>query len=97
MNLEIKKRALNTLVCIVDWIESQNTAGAGDRWLEKAIEELKDIAAHKVNHLICKDPRLARYQYRCFTYNDKWIVAYKIERNQFVVYRFIYGPWLDYR
>jgi hypothetical protein len=97
MILEVKKRALNTMASISDWIGDQNTEGAGDRWLEKAIEELKGIAASEVKHAICKDPRLARYQYRCFTYNDKWVVAYRIERNRFIVYRFIYGPWLDYR
>ncbi len=96
MTLEIKKRPANTLAAVTDWIEQQNTTGAGDRWLEKAVEELTQIAANKAIYAICKDPRLARYEYRCFTYKANWVVAYKIERNRFVVYRFIYGPWLDY-
>ncbi len=96
MKLDLRKRALNTLADITDWIEFQNTIGSGERWLAKTFEELANVAASNVNHSICKDPKLAKFQYRCFTYKDKWVVAYKIERNQFVVYRFIYGPWLDY-
>jgi hypothetical protein len=96
MNLKLRKRALNTLADIVDWIEEQNTPGAGDRWLVKTFAELNSVAASHVNHAICKEPKLARFKYRCFTYKDKWVVAYKIESNRFVVYRFVYGPWLDY-
>jgi len=59
-------------------------------------EELSHLASIKVKHAICKDPSLAKYEYRCFTHKDKWVVAYKIKGQKFIVYRFIYGPWLDY-
>jgi len=96
MNLAFRKRALNTIARIANWVEAQNTKGAGDRWVRKIRLELTSVAASNVNHAICKDPKLARFRYRCFTHNDKWVVAYKIKGNQFIVYRFIYGPWLAY-
>ncbi|MCW3127404.1 MAG: hypothetical protein JWO03_3062 [Bacteroidetes bacterium] len=97
MILEIKKRASNSLKKIADWIDDKNTEGAGDRWLESCHEGLGRLADIKVNFPLCKDPSLARYNYRCFTYKDKWIVAYKIIDDKFIVYRFIYGPWLAYQ
>ena len=96
MNLVVRKRARNSLIKVADWVEEQNTPGAGRRWLEAAISEFSRLTVANVNHAICKDPKLAKFRYRCFTHNDKWVVAYKIKGNQFIVYRFIYGPWLAY-
>ena len=89
-------RASNSLSKIADWIEKKNTVGAGDRWLKGTMQELVHLAHIEVKQAICKDPSLAKFEYRCFTHKDKWVVAYKIKGNKFVVYRFIYGPWLDY-
>jgi hypothetical protein len=38
MNLKFRKRALNTLAHIIDWIDEQNTVGAGNRWLAKTFD-----------------------------------------------------------
>ncbi len=96
MNLVMRKRALNALAKVADWIDNKNTVGAGNRWVKDTYEELSHLASIKVKHAICKDPSLAKYEYRCFTHKDKWVVAYKIKGQKFIVYRFIYGPWLDY-
>jgi hypothetical protein len=47
-----------------------------------------------VKYALCKDESLAKYQYRCFTYNEKWVVAYKITSTKITVYRFILGSRL---
>jgi hypothetical protein len=96
MNVKLNKRATNAIRKVIRWIDKENTEGAGNRWFENLAKELEHLAAIKVQYAICRDPSLARYKYSCFTHKDKWIVAYKIERERFVVYRFIYGPWLDY-
>ena len=44
-----------------------------------------------LKYSICKDESLAKYEYRCFTYNEKWVVAYKITVTKITVYRFILG------
>lgn len=94
MRLEIRTLAANTIAATKNWIEEQNTEGAGDRWLAKLIEELLDQAKAGVKHAICTNEILARRNYRCFVYNRKWIVAYKIEGDRFIVCRFILGSLL---
>jgi hypothetical protein len=96
MKLVMRKRALNSLAKVADWIDDKNTIGAGNRLVTDTYKELDHLASIKVKQAICKDPKLAKFEYRCFTHKDRWIVAYKILKDEFVVYRFIYGPWLDY-
>jgi hypothetical protein len=96
MKVEVKKRANNSFTKLLHWIETQNTTHAAQKWSDEFYDYLEHLASIKVNYTICKDPKLAKYQYRCFTYKDKWIVAYKVIGDKFIVYRFLYGPWLTY-
>ena len=61
MNLVGKKRARNSLVKVANWVEEQNTPGAGRRWLETAMSEFTRLSKINVNHAICKDPKLAKF------------------------------------
>jgi len=76
------------------WVEEENTEGAGDRWLGKLEDTLNHMAHIGIKHAICKNRGLARYGQRCFAYNEKWVIAYKIHGDKFVVYRFILGAKL---
>lgn len=94
MRLVVKKQAANTLARLADWIDEQNTPGAGDRWLSEVYNHLSHIGKIGLQYAICKDESLAKYQYRCFTYNEKWVVAYKITATKITVYRFVLGSRL---
>jgi hypothetical protein len=96
MKLVVKKRAGNTLSDLADWVDEQNTAGAGDRWLKLFYDHMDHIGKIGLKYAICKDESLAKYEYRCFTYNEKWIVAYKITIAKIIVYRFILGSLLKH-
>jgi hypothetical protein len=94
MKLVVKKRAGNTLSDFADWVDEQNTVGAGDRWLNQFYDHMGHIGKIGLKYAICKDEHLQNYEYRCFTYNEKWIVAYKITIAKIIVYRFILGSRL---
>jgi hypothetical protein len=94
MKLEISQTAANTIAATKNWIDSQNTEGAGDRWLVRLSDELDKRAKSGVKHAVCKNEALAQRNYSCFTYNDKWVVAYKIKDGHFIVCRFILGAML---
>jgi hypothetical protein len=94
MTLEIRKAASNTIAATKNWIDDQNTEGPGDRWVAKLFEELSKRDRSGVKHAICKNESLANRHYSCFTYNDKWVVAYKIKDGKFIVCRFIAGSML---
>jgi len=96
MIVHYNQRAYNAMRKAARWVEDVNTSEAGERWFIKLRKEIEHLAEIKAQYAICKNPSLARYKYRCFAHKDKWVVAYKLEPEQFVVYRFIFGPWLDY-
>jgi hypothetical protein len=94
MNLVIRKQAADTISNTADWVDAMNTDGAGDRWFDRVIEALHHAARTGVKHAICQNETLAKRKYHCFTYNDKWVVVYKIKGNYFIVYRFVLGAKL---
>ncbi len=93
MKLVIQRRALKAMLSVAKWVEDQNTEGAGDRWLDTAMDEFKRRAKAGAKHVICNNQSLARLGHRCFMYGN-WMIAYKIENNQFIVSRFIWAAKL---
>ena len=94
MNLVVKELASRSIARTGVWIESENTAGSGIRWIRKVYETLEGNAQAGVKYALCKNTKLAALKYHCFTYNDKWVVAYRMIGDNFVVYRFIFGAKL---
>jgi plasmid stabilization system protein ParE len=94
MNLIIRKLAQSQISKVVKYVEEENTEGAGDRWLQKLRATFDQIAQTEVKYSICKNEHLSKQNFRCFTYNDKWVVAYKITDGKFIICRFIWGAKL---
>lgn len=94
MLLVIRELARRQMTRTAKWVEEENTEGAGDRWIAKLQQTLTQKAKTGAKHAICKSKGLSRYGHRCFTYNEKWVVAYKINGDKFVVYRFVLGAKL---
>lgn len=94
MQVVIKKRALNTLEKVADWIASQYFLDTGVKWLDEFASMAQELADAEVKHALCRHESLSRWQYRCFTYKNKWVVAYKISRTKFTIYRFVLGSRL---
>lgn len=93
MTVLVKKRALNTLIKVSAFVESKNILGSGDRGFDKVMLAIENVANTKALLAICKNESLAKFSYRCFTFND-WVIAHKIVKNRFIVYRVIYGARL---
>ncbi len=94
MKLVITVGAKRSLDRVAKYIEDQNTEGAGDRWLDTLMYKLIHISEISVKHAICRYPPFARKNLRCFTYNKKWVVAYKISADRFTIHRFVLGSKL---
>lgn len=54
MQVVYKKRAINSLLSTAKFIESKNTSGAGERWLQKIKKQVNSLATSKVNLLFVK-------------------------------------------
>jgi hypothetical protein len=96
MMLVFKKRALNTINKTAAWVEDNNTEGSGDRWLNKIFHSIDSFAqtTNLAQYKLCPNEKLSRWNYHCLSVEKKWIVAFKVETNVFVVYRFIHGSRL---
>lgn len=93
MKLVYKKGALKAIDKVAAFVESKNTAGSGNRWTEKIIEQIESVASSKAKLSICKHPSLAKHQYRCYTYKG-WVIAFRISDKKFEVCRIVWGALL---
>jgi hypothetical protein len=95
MKVVYKPSALRTIDSTVAFIESKNTIGSGDRWVEKFAEQISLIAKSTAKFAPCKAPSLARYKYSCYTYKG-WVIAFRATPKKFEVCRIIWGAYLNY-
>lgn len=95
MNLVFKPKAEDTLRDIVEFIDDMNVFGAGERWAVKFvafIEEYTNLKSIKTFPL-CNNESLAFAEMSCIIYKG-WVIAFKIEKQNFVVYQIIKGELL---
>lgn len=94
MEVFYTKRAIQAIDVIVDFVESKNTLGSGNRFALKFEESIKEYAIKNVAYAKCKHHSLLKLGYSCI-FLSKWIVAFKIKNNKFIVYRIIWGALLN--
>jgi len=93
MEVFYTKRAIQAIDVIVDFVESKNTLGSGNRFALKFEESIKEYAINNTAYAKCKHLALQKLGYSCISIS-KWVVAFKIKNNQFIVYRIIWGALL---
>jgi len=94
MNLVVKKLAAKSIAKTGQWIEKRNTDGSGERWIRKVYQTLGDYARSGIKLESCRNIKLAQRKYQCFTYASKWVVAYRMDGDEFIICRFIWGAKL---
>lgn len=93
MKVVYKYRAAKVIEKAAEWVEQRNTPGSGERWFARLDETIHALANSKAKLALCKHPSLAKFNYRCYTYNN-WIIAFRVSKNMFEVCRFIWGKRL---
>jgi len=93
MKVFYNQKAQRALEHIVNFIESKNTLGSSKRFALKFESIINKYALENVEHAKCNDVILAELDYSCITI-QKWVVAFKIKQNKFIVYRIIWGGLL---
>lgn len=82
-----------TLFEISDFIDSINTDGAGNRWVARLTDWVGAYAKSNVSYSICRNEAFAEDGLSCITFNG-WVIAFKIENDEFVVYQIVRGDIL---
>lgn len=93
MKLLILPKAFKALEKIAFYVESLNTKGSGERFLDDFLHNIKKYAVPGANYQPCKHPSLLSNGYLC-VFHEKWVIAFKIQGDTFTICRIIWGPSL---
>jgi len=93
MNVILKPEAEETVLEICEFIDSINTEGSGNRWLDKLSAFIVSYAKSKVKYVLCRNEAFAEDGLSCITFNG-WVIAFKIVQDEFIVYQIVRGDVL---
>lgn len=93
MKLLIQPKALKSLEKISFYVDSIHTKGSGERFLTTFLSTVKQYAQKNLTYQPCKHSSLSAKGYSCI-FHEKWVVAFKIKGDRFIIYRIIWGPAL---
>ena len=92
MEVFFTKKAKQAIDIIADFVESKNTIGSGNKFALKFEQAMKQFAIDNTTYAKCNHKSLRKLDYSCITIS-KWVIAFKIKENKFIIYRII-CPWL---
>ena len=93
MDVFFTKKAKQAIDVIADFVESKNTNGSGNKFAIKFEQAIKQFAIDNATYAKCNHNLLRVLGYSCITIS-KWVVAFKIKDNKFIIYRIIWGSFL---
>ena len=93
MDVFFTKKAKQAIDVIADFVESKNTYGSGNKFALKFEQAIKQFAIDNATYAKCNHNLLRVLGYSCITIS-KWVVAFKIKDNKFIIYRIIWGSLL---
>ena len=91
MQINYTADAFNSLIQLVNFIESKNTFGAGLRWLTR-FEDFLEKKLHNPEHIrLCSNYTFNQLNLRCVYFND-WLVAFSIHENTVLIEALLHNP-----
>ena len=80
MQIKYTVSASESIIQLINFIETTNTLGSGIRWLNKYELFLKKALKQSINPKICNNHTLKELELNCLYYNE-WLIAYSIHQN----------------
>ena len=84
MQINYTGEALASLYDVVNFVESQNTLGAGVRWLDKFETYLSQSLTNPSIIKRCNNHTFYNLDLKCLNFND-WIVAFSLNDEQIII------------
>lgn len=75
--------AFASLISLINFIESQNSEGAGLRWFEKYEKFLDKCFSGVLKKRLCNNATFHKLELHCVYFRD-WVIAYSIN-NEFIL------------
>lgn len=84
MQINYTGAAFESLVDLVNYIESMNTIGSGLRWLNKFEAFLNDTLPHSAGIKLCNNKTFFELNLRCLNFND-WVIAFSVDKDKVLI------------
>ena len=84
MVIKFTPKATRQIVGLLKFIDSQNTFGAGGRWLKKFEDHMDMYLQTAFSIKPCHSQKLARLELKCLLYKD-WTIALKFVDDEAIV------------
>lgn len=84
MQINYTTNAFETLIQLVNYIETTNTEGAGMRWLNRYEAFLKKKFLYPKHIKLCLNGAFSKLNLRCVYFND-WLIAFSVHENFILV------------
>ena len=84
MQVSYTQDAFASLIALVNFIEANNTNGAGVRWLNKFEQFILDVFGNVNNTRLCSNKTFETLHLRCVYFND-WAIAFSIHGNGILI------------
>ena len=93
--VEFKKRAVNAIEAVCDFIEGKNTPGSSANWYYDLVDfTIKHANIKLLKFPLCYHQKFAEKGFSCFIFKREWIIVFKYSGTKLIVYRFVHGSKL---
>ncbi len=94
LSVIIKPNAERAILAVADFIDSKNTPGSSEKWVNEVIDFIIGHSKVKIKYPLCRNKKLAKRNFSCIVFRKKWVIVFKKSDNNFMVHYFIYGSKL---
>ena len=84
MQVNYTTEAFASLSGLINFIEANNTKGAGVRWLNKYEQFILDDFQNQTHKRLCGNKTFEGLNLRCVYFND-WVIAFSISGNDILI------------
>jgi hypothetical protein len=88
----IKPYAARAIQAVADFIESKNTPGSSDKWVNEIINFIASRAQLNLQSATCKNADLARRNFLCIIFKRKWVILSSRQGGPLLSIKFFMAP-----
>jgi hypothetical protein len=84
MQVNYTNEAFTSLISLVNFIESKNTANSGLRWLGRFENFLQEKLLNPTQINLCHNFTFNKLHLRCIYFND-WVIAFSLQEKSILI------------
>jgi plasmid stabilization system protein ParE len=96
MQVELRKRPEVIISQLVDYITEEGSPQNATNYYLKIVSFLESLSKPYPTYPVCKYPAWAKRKWRCAVFDKKYVVAFRVEKNKIIVFKFLHGSILSY-